>query len=251
MIFDFRSLGSSHKIEGSTSHRRPPYFLLLLLESSWNYTQMSATIPAVTYDVAEPLLLQSSSSSSTTVGRRVNNKKAVGSTLFNADQHRRFKMSSLCLGLLVGFFIQASTLGANYLVVTVSGEDVMTTSKKDIVLFSLLWSLFTSFLAIVILAFLRNLVRATYETDNEEQNYQLDDVILDMECRFVVGALIGVCTAWALTDLILGLSVQIVYSFLTLGVALAWCKLMMWCFAYPEDDDEQNEQEETDIISIA
>jgi hypothetical protein len=210
---------------------------------------MIATIPAVTYDVAEPLLLQSSSS---TAVRRVNNKtkKAVG-TLFNADQHRRFKMSSLCLGLLVGFFIQASTLGANYLVVTVSGEDVMTTSKKDIILFSLLWSLFTSFLAIVILAFLRNLVRATYETDNEEQNYQLDDVILDMECRFVVGALIGVCTAWALTDLILGLSVQIVYSFLTLGVALAWCKLMMWCFAYPEDDDEQNEQEETDIISIA
>jgi hypothetical protein len=210
---------------------------------------MSATIPAVTYDVAEPLLLQTSSNS--TVLRK-NNKAGGGAvgTLFNADQHRRFKMSSLCLGLLVGFFIQASTLGANYLVVTVSGENVMTTSKKDIVMFSLLWSLFTSFLAIVILAFLRNLVRATYETDNEEQNDQLDDVILHMECRFVVGALIGVCTAWALTDLILGLSVQIVYSFLTLGVALAWCKLMMWCFSYPEDDDEQNEQD-TDILSIA
>jgi hypothetical protein len=157
----------------------------------------------------------------------------------------------LCLGLLVGFFIQASTLGANYLVVTVSGEDVMTTSKKDIVLFSLLWSLFTSGLAIVILAFLRNLVRVTYETDNEEQNDQLDDMILHMECRFVVGALIGVCTAWALTDLILGLSVQIVYSFLTLGVALAWCKLMMWCFTYPEEEEEDYEQNETDILTIA
>lgn len=185
---------------------------------------MNADIPAITYDVAEPLL----------------KRKAA---LFNVEQNGRFKMSSLCLGLLVGFFIQASTLGANYLVVTISGEDVMTTSKKDIVLFSLLWSLFTSGLAIVILAFLRNLVRATYETDNEEQNDQLDDMILHMECRFVVGALIGVCSAWALTDLILGLSIQIVYSFVTLGAALAWCKLMMWCFSYPEDNDEPIDQE--------
>jgi hypothetical protein len=207
---------------------------------------MSATIPAVTYDVAEPLLVQQQTT-------RKNSKRGNASaiTIFNAEQHRRFKMSSLCLGLLVGFFIQASTLGANYLVVTVSGEDVMTTSKKDIVLFSLLWSLFTSGLAIVILAFLRNLVRVTYETDNEEQNDQLDDMILHMECRFVVGALIGVCTAWALTDLILGLSVQIVYSFLTLGVALAWCKLMMWCFTYPEEEEEDYEQNETDILTIA
>jgi hypothetical protein len=207
---------------------------------------MSATIPAVTYDVAEPLLVQQQTT-------RKNSKRGNASaiTIFNAEQHRRFKMSSLCLGLLVGFFIQASTLGANYLVVTVSGEDVMTTSKKDIVLFSLLWSLFTSGLAIVILAFLRNLVRVTYETDNEEQNDQLDDMILHMECRFVVGALIGVCTAWALTDMILGLSVQIVYSFLTLGVALAWCKLMMWCFTYPEEEEEDYEQNETDILTIA
>jgi hypothetical protein len=207
---------------------------------------MSATIPAVTYDVAEPLLLQQQT---TRKSSKRGNASAI--TIFNAEQHRRFKMSSLCLGLLVGFFIQASTLGANYLVVTVSGEDVMTTSKKDIVLFSLLWSLFTSGLAIVILAFLRNLVRVTYETDNEEQNDQLDDMILHMECRFVVGALIGVCTAWALTDLILGLSVQIVYSFLTLGVALAWCKLMMWCFTYPEEEEEDYEQNETDILTIA
>lgn len=190
---------------------------------------MSAEISAVSYDVAEPLL-----------------KPKVH--LFNVEQNQKFKMSSLCLGLLIGFFIQASTLGANYLVVTVSGENVMTTSKKDIVVFSLLWSLFTSGLAIVILAFLRNLVRATYETDSEEQNDQLDDMILHMECRFVVGALIGVCTAWALTDLILGLSIQIVYSFITLGVALAWCKLMMWFFSAPEEEEESDQ--ESDILTI-
>jgi hypothetical protein len=193
---------------------------------------MSADIPAVSYDVAEPLL------------------KRQKAALFSVEHDRRFKMSSLYLGLLVGFFIQASTLGANYLVVTVSGEDVMTTSKQDIVLFSLLWSLFTSGLAIVILAFLRNLVRATYETENEEQNDQLDDMILHMECRFVVGALIGVCSAWALTDLILGLSIQILYSFLTLGAALGWCKLMMWCFSYPEDNDDRCDEETSAALAV-
>lgn len=139
----------------------------------------------------------------------------------------RFKTSSLLLGLIVGFFIQFSTLGANYLVISMWGEDVVQTSQRDIVIFSLLWSLFTSTMAIVILAFLRNLVSASYHGED------LEEMILHMECRFVVGALIGVCTAWAATDAFLGMSVQIVYSCVTLVVALSWCRLMMWLFAPP------------------
>jgi hypothetical protein len=60
-----------------------------------------------------------------------------------------------------------------------------------------------------------------------------------MECRFVVGALVGVCMAWAATDVVLGMSGQIVYSLGTLAVALAWCKFMMWCFAPREIDDNE------------
>ena len=159
---------------------------------------------AVPYELEEPLLQQKKA-------------KSLDESLF-----RSFKMSSLCLGVIVGFFIQASTLGANYLVITVWGEDVMHTSKRDIVYFSLIWSLFTSSLAIVILSFLRSLVRSTYETDNEQVNEKLDDMILHMECRFFADAFAGDCSAWALTDVILGMSVQIVYSLATLGVALAY-----------------------------
>ena len=60
----------------------------------------------------------------------------------------------------------------------------------------------------------------------------------------MVGALIGVCMAWALTDMILGLSVQIVYSFVTLFVALGWCRLMMCCFACEDEALVQQEEEE-------
>ena len=205
---------------------------------------MPAEFPAITYAAAsnEPLLEKSS-------------KQQQQTPLIAPAAFQQFKNSSLYLGLLVGFFIQASTLGANYLVISVSGEDAMTTSKHNIVLFSLFWSLFTSSLAIIILAFLRNLVRATYETDednneDDSRNDQLDDMILHMECRFVVGALVGVCMAWALTDMILGLSVQIVYSFVTLFVALGWCRLMMWCFGSELEDDEEDEEESTALMVV-
>jgi hypothetical protein len=143
----------------------------------------------------------------------------------------RFKFSALLLGLLVGFFIQFSTLGANFLVITLWGQDVVTKSKSDIVVFSLLWSFFTSAMAIVILGFLRNLVTITYSAVGGRSADLLEEMVLHMECRFVVGALVGVCLAWTMTDVLLGMRAQIVYSLVTLVVALVWCKIMMMCFA--------------------
>ena len=69
-----------------------------------------------------------------------------------------FKWSSTILGFLIGFFIQFSTLGADFLLLTLSGEKITARSKQDVIVFSLLWSFFTSAMAIVILAFLRNMV---------------------------------------------------------------------------------------------
>ena len=146
------------------------------------------------------------------------------------EQHASIKTSSLLLGLLVGFFIQFSTLGANYLVVTVWGEDVLNTSKNEIITISILWSLFTSSMAIVILAFLRNVILVSY------RGVEMDHVVLHVECRFVVGALVGVCSAWAFTDYMLGMAHQIVYSVATLAVSLLWCRFMLWMFTPAEDD---------------
>lgn len=163
------------------------------------------------------------------------------------ENFSKFKTSSLCIGLLVGCFIQASTLGANYLLVSIWGEQDVLSSEKDVVFFSLFWSLFTSTLAIIILSVLRNLVQATYMTDDEEENDRVDDMLLHMECRFVVGALIGVCGAWAATDALMGLTVQIAYSVVTLIAALAWCQVMMWFFAAPA----RRTIETPDVLMIA
>lgn len=160
----------------------------------------------------------------------------------------KFKLSSMILGLLVGFFIQFSTLGANFLVITIWGEDVISKSKRDIVVFSLLWSFFTSAMAIIILGFLRNLIYITYNAISRRSQDLLDEMVLHMECRFVVGALIGVCMAWTMTDVLLGMRAQILYSLVTLVIALFWCRVMMFCFASGETKKKEVSEDEIIVV---
>jgi hypothetical protein len=145
-----------------------------------------------------------------------------------------FKNHSLMLGLLVGFFVQFSTLGANFLVIVLWENDLIHKSKSEIVMLSLVWSAFTSFMAILTLGFLRSVVtivfRASVPRDCIDREAILEEVVLHLECRFVVGALVGVCMAWTATDVLLGMNIQIIFSLATLAVSLLWCKLMMYCF---------------------
>jgi hypothetical protein len=124
--------------------------------------------------------------------------------------------------------------GADFLVITIWGDEVVTKSQTDIVVFSLMRSFFTSAMAIVILRFRRNLLTVLYSAVAGRSQDLLEEIVLHMECRFVVGALIGVCLAWTMTAIILGMRAQIVNSLATLVVALFWCKIMMVCFAYSD-----------------
>jgi hypothetical protein len=139
-----------------------------------------------------------------------------------------FKSTSLMIGVLVGFFIQLSTLGANILLLFIWGDEAMTKSSKDVFIFSLLWSAFASLSAMIVMGFLRKVVSITYKVTvgPRKQANILDEIILHMECRFVVGALLGVCIAWIGTDILLGLEAQMFYSGSTLLVVLVWCSFM-------------------------
>lgn len=163
-----------------------------------------------------------------------------------------FKSHSLIIGLLVGFFVQFSTLGANFLLIALWENDLVARSKCEIVVLSLAWSAFTSFMAILTLGFLRSVItivfRASLPADRHANaDAILEEVILHLECRFVVGALVGVCMAWTVTDVLLGMNLQIIFSLATLLVSLLWCKLMMHCFTKDEktlirqSEDDSNE----------
>merc|ERR1711988_522624 len=70
---------------------------------------------------------------------------------------------------------------------------------------------------------------STVVEDNESNN-ALEEMLVAMECRFVIGALIGVCTAWSITDVILGMTAQMVTCLVALIFALAWVKLVLSCY---------------------
>jgi hypothetical protein len=182
----------------------------------------------------------------------VRRQKAADTARLDDFLFARFKMSALLMGVLVGFFIQFSTLGANFLVINIWGEDILNKSRNDIVVFSLVWSFFTSAMAIIILAFLRNIVSIAYLSVMKKSQEMVEELVLHLECRFVVGALIGVCTAWTITDALMGMQAQIVYSMATLAIALIWCRIMMACVGNSrlslDDDDEEVEEPEILIV---
>jgi hypothetical protein len=137
-------------------------------------------------------------------------------------------ISALLLGLLVGFLISFSIMGTKLLVITLSGEDLITKSTTHIVVFSLLWGLFTAATAIASLGFLRNLVTITYSAVGERSNDMLEKMVWRMECRFFVSA----CLAWTMTDVLWGMWAQPVHSLVMLAVALLWTsKNVVMCSA--------------------
>jgi hypothetical protein len=186
-----------------------------------------------------------------------------------------FKTHAMIIGVLVGFFVQFSTLGANFLVIAMwennlharsNTEIIIPRTKLEIIILSLLWSTFTSFLAIMTLGFLRSVITIVFQATIAPQrrgpaaDAMLDEVILQLEYRYVVGALVGVCLAWTVTDFILGMSIEILFSFITLIISLLWCKLMMHCFSkdekqqtlplYDEDWDAKEEEQATCLLIV-
>ena len=158
----------------------------------------------------------------------------------------QFKLFSLFLGLLIGVFIQFSSLGANYLVDRVLARASAALEEEDITTtammmnhwwFSLVWSFATSSIGVVLLLALRSLL---HETGRVHTN-----LLLVVECHFAAGALTGVCLAWMGTDLILLQTPQhLLHSCFTLAMALGWCKLLAVCFPVSLHDHDLEEGEE-------
>jgi len=150
--------------------------------------------------------------------------------------HDRFQFLTVALGLIVGFFIQFSSLGANFLL-NASTSNTTTTmtgtpSESSILCFSLSWSFLTSLLGVVILMLLRCLTVAAWSAvppGNVVQQKNQQKLVAKMESFFAVGALVGVCLAWTCTDLVLGLTAHVIHSLCTLAAALIWCKVISFC----------------------
>lgn len=173
----------------------------------------------------------------------VGGKQAIAEENANVEDIREMmkdsclQMSRCCsmvIGLIIGCFIQCSTLGANFMMTTLYGKEVYFTESFIIV--SLAWCFITSIMGVAVLLFLRSLVvTAFYATNGSRQDEStlaakedfMVQVIENIEQFFAVGSLVGVGMAWTVTDLLLGMKSHVYHSLLTVAIALVWCKCAM------------------------
>lgn len=149
-----------------------------------------------------------------------------------------FKTSSLVLGSLVGLFIYLSTLGAEFVGVMLWGKEILDKSNNELIVFSLTWNLVTTIVAIVVLTSLRRLVSIVFRSAVSPSRQNSEDVLSEllsyMEGRFAVGALVGICLSWNLTNFILGMRPQVIQSCIILAVACFWCRVTLILIGQPE-----------------
>jgi len=160
----------------------------------------------------------------------------------------QFKRGSMALGLLIGFFIQFSSLGANFLLYTLNEHSpTWTVSRQKTIVFSMMWSFFTSGMGVVILVCMRSLVVMASST---VQHSLTEKLVMHMECFFALGALVGVNIAWIGTDTVLGMQSHILYSLATLVVALLWFEIVMRCFGYRNATQKDWDKLETGTLIV-
>lgn len=122
------------------------------------------------------------------------------------EHFKRFKFVSFLLGLVMGVFVQISTLGANYLAIT---TNIVTKSNDNTIILTMAFSVINAGAATLMLGLIRNMVSITYCHSDMEQSEDmvLNELLLQLEWRFFNGAVLGCSLAWITTDFLLGTTI--------------------------------------------
>jgi len=139
---------------------------------------------------------------------------------------------SMALGATVGVFMQLSTLGVNFLVLSAT----KTSPKADIFALPLAYSFLTLTFALALLAIVRQILSAVLS--GRQHDNVVHNILVQLECRFIMGALLGVCSSWIVTDVALGMQRQITFAACIFIAALAFSYFL-------KDSEERAEEVET------
>ena len=178
--------------------------------------------------------MPSSSSSSNNTAQAVAETEEQIMTMMEESCLNMSKFCSIAVGMIIGIFIQASSLGTSLIMTTLYGKDVYTTNAFVVV--SLAWCLVAAIMGVVVMLLLRNLVVTAFYAVNSsirdaatldaKEAFMLQ-VISNMEHFFAVGSLVGVGVAWLVTDFLLKMEGHACHSVVTVGLALVWCKYVV------------------------
>jgi hypothetical protein len=144
-----------------------------------------------------------------------------------------YQLLATTLGLIVG-------LCSQFVLSFCLWRDHMTSPVlSNVILFSLVWSVLTVIITFLGCVALRSLALDENDGDDEdftvskESALEAERIHLRMESHYVFAALIGICGAWILMDLVLDMPQQILPSLGMLVVALAAFSGIIYCF--PEE----------------
>lgn len=144
------------------------------------------------------------------------------------DCLQKARSGSSVIGFVIGLFIQASTLGLNFLLASITEEEDDPTIQTYVNM-TIAWSIFSASLAVGILFLMRSLmVSAFYSTNDpdscgiEQKEQFMAQLISTIEKLYAVGALGGVGIAWCVTDIILDVKSHLFHSLITFFVATLW-----------------------------
>jgi hypothetical protein len=151
----------------------------------------------------------------------------------------RFKRCCLLIGFFVGTFIYLSTLGAEFIAVMMWGKEILARTNCELVFFSLLWNLVTTCVALIMLMCLRQVIGCIFVDVVGRSKENAEDILAELlsylEGRFAVGALVGICVSWNITNFVLGMNPQIIQSGIIMAVACLWCRVTLMLLGKGED----------------
>jgi len=134
--------------------------------------------------------------------------------------------SSIRTGVLFGAVLQVLTLAVNSTILLLWQSHTLPRAKYDVLVASLLWSCATSLASIAAMAYFRKSVERRHGALSE-------DLTTDLECRFVIGAVSGICLAWTALDIATRNYSCITTTLLTFAGALASCRALLWYYSRP------------------
>jgi hypothetical protein len=178
---------------------------------------MTRSTSSSTSAMSEPLLCSPKSKSFSSNGGDV-----------DAFMMGKLKYSCLILGVLIGFFIQVSTIGASFLTNLPWAKG---TSDQHIAVYALLWSIITATASCGVMMIFRSFVEITFNLtyarspshDPVKHDQLLDEIVWYFECYFSLGVLISVTLAWIATSCVLGMPSTLIDLGITIALPLFWC----------------------------
>lgn len=157
----------------------------------------------------------------------------------------KMKQSCLLLGILIGFFIQVSTVGASFLTNLPWAKG---SSDQNVAVYALAWSVITASASCGVMMIFRSFVEITFNltfgnrlaNDHVTHDRLLDELVWHFECYFSLGVLISVTMAWVATSIFLGMPSTFIDICITIALPVFWCVSFFIIFMTKDKTDNSS-----------